>query len=203
MINRPAEKRVVITSIDGLYNEKAKPLIMNINDRRLSPKCLVGAHTFINASLDWVKENRSISLKSDGIERDGETWYAFGQGYGGMRYCSDCKKIDCIHYWESETSYQIKHSNYESTIYVIGLCRFCELRILRFSCGESSSSPAAQELIKKVAVELGRRNPWESPGYGSGWVLEFPATVSNLLETKGTDLAEAYVRGCFLRGSLL
>jgi len=46
-------EKVVVVSIDNLYDEKAEAVSMKINDRRMCTK-----HNFINASLRW--ENQSV-----------------------------------------------------------------------------------------------------------------------------------------------
>ena len=82
------------------WDEKSVAETHNISNRKV---CLVH-HNFINANLHWSKKVPSgeyhISLQNNGEdERFGSPW---GRGYGGIRFCKNCKYIDCIHIWEDE-----------------------------------------------------------------------------------------------------
>ena len=191
--------KVLVGSINDLYDEKAEALVMNINARHFHPFTTCN---WINASLAWMKDNRSINLQSPGIKYklEGEVFEAFGQGYGGIRFCQKCKTIDCIHYWERETTYQVERNKYQSINHVVGLCRFCKLRILRSSGIELHASQEAWELISEVAISLGKNVPGLNNGYGSGWVCELPVAVSQILDEQGRQAAESYLRSTFRAG---
>jgi hypothetical protein len=80
------------------WDEEIKSETHNISTKKL---CLV--HNFINASLHWSKKVPSgeyhISLQNDEeIRRFGPSW----GGRGGIRFCKNCKEIDCIHIWEDD-----------------------------------------------------------------------------------------------------
>jgi len=88
------------------WDEVSKAESHNISDRKL---CLT--HEWINASLRFEKvfdNGHSVSVSIEerhdmvhrsslGDEHFGRKW---GGGYGGIRFCCNCKLIDCIHFWE-------------------------------------------------------------------------------------------------------
>lgn len=175
-----------VASLDGCFDERAEAVIMNISHRQ---PC-VGMHRWINASLSWSKGNRAIALEAG----EGPYTAAWGGGYGGIRYCRRCKRIDCIHWWDSEVVYSIKHHAYLSDKYVIAHCRFCDLRILRFSTRSVRASSEAATIIDEAALAQGRR-PVSEGMYGSWYSGELSAAVSVILEEQGTEAARAYVAG--------
>lgn len=194
--------RKVVNRIEGLYDEKSEAVLMNINARNPTLRCLLGKHDFINASLYWSKnKNRSIDISSPGYKnKDGKIYGAFGIGYGGIRYCRQCKTIDCIHYWDEKTEYAVQHGRYFAEVYDVAVCGACNRRVLRGSFGEMKPSPEAWALIEEVARKLGRRSPSPGSGYGSAWMLEFPVAVSRIIDDQGVKAAELYAESTFLSG---
>ena len=91
----------MITTIYGKtyeWDEESAATLYNITDVKY---CLF--HNFVNASLHFGKTTEegeySISLQADRKPNFNPEW---GTGYGGIRFCTRCKKIDCIHLWEDQ-----------------------------------------------------------------------------------------------------
>jgi len=185
----------VVPSIDGLYDDKAEDLTADISDRK---HCL--RHQFINASLHWgLWAKGFVPLEAENRPRFHRAW---GSGYGGIRFCKNCKQIDCIHDF-TDQCYEVKLDQFYSDQYIIGHCAICKCRILRSHCGCFRTSQEALDLIVKVAKEMGKPftgNPL-TDGWGSGYYLEFPYRVSHLL-LESTQAAEAFIRLTFARGQI-
>jgi len=143
-----------VKTIDGLFDEKAENQIYNLY--RARPwSCLLRPHTFVNASLMWEPPHKGDDSYYS-ISLEGEYW---GKGYGGIRFCRRCKKINCIHIWDKykHRAYEISTDKYYSVVYSISTCKICGRRIYLCSSGESKPNPLAFKLIDEVAVALGRR----------------------------------------------
>ena len=83
-----------------IWDEEAKCQTYNINDKSI---CLI-KHDFVNASLHWSKVlekgvKAHISLENRVAGPFTPQW----GDRGGIRFCTRCKFIDCIHNWEPET----------------------------------------------------------------------------------------------------
>lgn len=183
--------KIEVASLEGLFDEKAEALLMNIRDRRLCVK-----HNWVNASLCWEKDNRSISLENTSPQFPP----AWGGGYGGIRYCRKCKEIDCIHYWDEEYVYVIKHNSYVADTYSVAHCKFCQRRILRSSSRSYSPNSKAFDIIDQAAIALGRpsiSSQFPAGHYGSGFYCELPAAVSLIIDRDGVEAARAYALQVF------
>lgn len=199
------ENAIIVDSSDGLYDEKAEAVIYNISDRQA---CWWRRHAFVNASPQWeairYTDHALVSVPLEGL--------GAGGGYGGIRFCRRCKLIDCIHRWSSEVTYRVMRTEFNLTGYVVGTCERCGRRVLLNSFGCSNPDPRAVALIDEVASELGKPRvsrrteemtlPGYGNGYGSGYVIEFPAQVSQVLKLHGEPEARAYVEEIFRCGSM-
>lgn len=185
---------IVVSSIDGLYDEKAEAILSHINDRK---KC-VWKHDLVNASLYWgSKKDDKGSYFSINLESPKSQFScAWGMGYGGIRYCKRCKLIDCIHLWEEELEkvYEIEKGKYYSEGYSIKTCRVCERRILCSSWGSAQPSRRAFELLSQAAHELGK----DLNKYPSGWHVELPIYISEMIDSQGEAVAMDCARRAFM-----
>lgn len=202
---------VEVQSFDGLYDEQCEAILHNIAKSE-SPAESLGwferirrawrppsfhQHTFVNGSLRFEKNGFSINLQSD------ETQWApaWGGGYGGIRYCAACKFIDCIHLFGEPTLYRLPLSDFHYARLEVGTCKICKRRINRGACTVNNPTLESRELIARVATELGKPIP-SGPGspYGSGWYIELPVQVSQILSRGDVRQAESFVRSCFIAG---
>lgn len=125
-------KYKIVESIDGLYDEGTKAVILKSEKKGLfSFFC---RHEFINASLS----QHGIAINNNGL----------------IRYCRDCKTISCIHE-TTKQYYMIRRDKYYATEHCIEYCCKCNRRILTSGCGVVGSSKKAATLISKVTKELG------------------------------------------------
>jgi hypothetical protein len=186
----------LVETVEGLYDEKAEAKLMHINARKMCFK-----HKFINASLNWRKGDFekgpywSIAIE----ERHDDPLFgkAWGIGYGGIRFCVNCKIIDCIHIWGEQKTYRQQVNPYYSIGYNVETCNVCGRRILRGTWGDYTKvKTEAQRLIEEIAQEYGTT----TSRCGSGFSLELPMTVSLMMD-RGED-ARAYVRAVFDRGHI-
>lgn len=195
MTDQPKTKtKTFVDSLDSYYDERAKALIMNINTRGL---CVL-RHKWINASLYWSKKlepgieaHVDISSPKDVLQRE------WGKGYGGIRYCRRCKKIDCIHNFKESKVYCIG-DGISHISYSVSLCCLCDRRILISSCLVYRPTDEAHKLIALVAKRMSilwTGDP-QTNGWGSMWYCEFPVEVSRLL-IRSPDTAEQYVEAAF------
>ena len=154
-----------VSTIKGHYDEESKSVIQSINNRKF---CF--SHKWINASLRWDKNNYSIS-----IENEQKKW---GFGYGGIRYCEKCKKIDCIHLWDEEKTieYRIGNNDFSYQSYIVKTCRICKRKIYTHGCTHNRPSEKAMELLNKYIPK------YTSNNFGSWWFCELPVEISLMLE---------------------
>jgi hypothetical protein len=68
------------------------------------------------------------------------------------------------------------------------------------SNGYSRPSDAAFKLMDRVARDLGRNPPGINSGYGSGWFIELPACISQVIDAQGEAEAERLVRLAYEKG---
>lgn len=189
----------VVKTIEGLYDEKAEAKLYSINARTLC----IGAHRWVNASLHWQGEKRKdgsycdITFESEKNRYGGAEW---GFGYGGIRFCSKCKHIDCIHHWEAQIVYRVERSKFYAEMYSVDTCLTCARRILRSSYGSCEPSAEAHSIIVDAAEACGKPVPGLGGGYGSGWMCEFPVAVSDVLDSQGHDAALRYAISTFMNG---
>jgi hypothetical protein len=188
------DKITIKDNIKNYYDEKSEAVIMNINSRKLCFK-----HNFINASLRWESKHDekdsycSINLESEARENFNPEW---GRGYGGIRYCKNCKLIDCIHVFNNTITYKIETDEFSGAEYCISKCSICDRRILRSGCGYSNPSSEAFKLISDVFKEYNRPSPLSREtmmNYGSGYCFELPIHVSRLIRDQGEAAAKNYV----------
>lgn len=190
---------IIVSALEGLFDEEAEAAIYEINDRRL---CL--RHSWVNASLQWQTETTAEGKFWAVTFRGGE-WCnepAWGQGHGGIRFCKRCKRIDCIHLFE-ESTYKIPVDAYVWGEYVIGVCRRCHRRILLAGWQVVSHSEKDIALIQEIANELGAS--WSvhplSFAYGSYYYTDFPVAVARLLDTGEGERARRFIRETFTLGA--
>lgn len=140
-----------VESIDGLYDEIAEARLMDINKRKF---CI--RHKWINASLRWEKQLdegfTSINFESE----KGMFNREWGKGYGGIRFCSKCKRIDCIHRFKKEDTIEYRIGNMEDyDAFYVEKCEICGRKILTGSCQVLSKTPNLQErFYKPGAIEI-------------------------------------------------
>lgn len=194
------EKRTTVPSINGLYDEKSEAVVMYMNDKKFCLK-----HDFINASLIWNKKtinDRMVEIPLESEEKKG-FYPAWGNGYGGIRYCKKCKKIDCIHIWDNHNTYYIPiHSNFYGIEYYVSHCEICDKRILRSSCCVCTPNIDANILIQNVYHEVTGKS-FNAFNFGSGFSIELPTYISMLLEDGKQDQAKRYLYGLFTSNSPL
>lgn len=187
---------ILVSSVNGLYDEKTEAVIMNISDRKRCWKL----HDFINASLCWEKkisEKKHFSIWIESPKT--ELLSGWGQGCGGIRYCRKCKLIDCIHLWEEpRKAYEVEEGKYYSVGYSIDTCRVCNRRILRSSWGSCNPNMKALEIISKAASEIGKN----VQNYPSGWHVELPVYISEILDSQGEEAAMQAARQAFSGSAL-
>lgn len=186
---------IKVSTIDGLYDEKSEALTCNVSGRRDAWRCLVSPHKWVNASLHFERENFSINLKC--TKSDPPAW---GESYGGIRFCRRCKLIDCIHLWGEEKHYEVESGKFYSTHHEVATCRICLKRILRGGWGQPKPDPEAWEVMNQVCKELGKAPVRADGGYGSGWICELPVAISQILDEQGRDSALDYARTIFRSG---
>jgi hypothetical protein len=193
------ENKIIVQSFAGLWDEESEARLYNIANRK---RCL--HHNFVNASLLWepTKSNPkrfSIKLESPKSEFTCE----WGVGYGGIRLCSQCKTIDCIHLWDNDkaATYIVQHGPFYEEHRSVDTCRICGRRIARSGCGVSKPSDDSQRIIAEEYMALNGRefNPW---AFGSGWSIEFPVYVSRTLASGGEAAAREAVRRAFISGDI-
>lgn len=203
MKNRDVE---VVKTIEGFYDEKAEALSVNIAKRRLCLK-----HDWVNASLHWSKQ---VEIKTEGEKSSGSCYHIsieslarenfnseWGIGYGGIRFCKNCKQIDCIHLWEWQKEYWVRENEFCHDSSIIAKCKICERRILKSGVRLYSSSPEAYNLIQRVVKEL--NIPYDNPvssSYGSNFYTLLPMRTAYILKTATEAEAEGYVRSVFISG---
>ena len=192
------EELVEVASIDGLWDEKAEAVSHDIANVKLDWRVpwLLHRHTFINGSLRFERDNYLICLEAPKTELRP----AWGGGYGGIRYCINCKLIDCIHLWESTVTYKVVQSKFHYYSYSVSTCGICKRRIQRGASTCNQPSDEAWKLILKVANELGVPAPGIGSGYGSGWMCEFPVQVSQILDSDSEERAVNFIRNTFAHG---
>ena len=181
---------IIVSSFDGLYDEKAEAVVMDINHRKV---CI--RHAFINGSLRWDgKKDQEGSFASVSFESPGTVIHQeWGQGYGGIRYCKRCKFIDCIHFWEKTGTYEIKHTDFYSTKATVAFCSHCRRKVLLGSSGDCHPGMQALALIHEVVQDLGKP-PIQPGNYGSYWLCEWPCQVAEVLQRDGAEQAKEFIR---------
>lgn len=134
---------VKVKTFDGLWDEKAEALSCNINKRVFCWK-----HNWINASLRWGGTLDNYHVEICEVRGKDST------GYGTIRFCKKCKLIDCMHWWKTETTYEIDWNKYYSETTTVKLCSRCNLRINTGGGGQCHPSEEASKLISEVMKEL-------------------------------------------------
>ena len=187
-------KYVNVSTIKGLYDEVSEPVTMDISDREL---CL--SHRFINASLHWHEFSGGVPLEAEDKPQFHRIW---GKAYGGICYCKRCKLIKCIHNF-TDAYFEVKHDSFRSKRFTIGHCVLCNRRVLRETSGYFTPSQEALALLVRIAKDMGIHFSGDplSDGFGSGYYLELPYTVSKML-VDNPNQAENFVRGIFIRGRI-
>lgn len=185
---------IKVSSIDGLFDEKSEALSCNISYRTL---CLT--HKWINASLHFERDKFFVSMEAPAKENFNREW---GMGYGGMRYCRNCKLIDCIHLWDEKKHYEIEQGKYYSLHHDIGHCRICERRILLVVWGDSHPDQSIWTIIHDACRATNRPSVDFNSGYGSAWFSEFPIQVCDVRDSHGDEAALAYAKQILLSGDL-
>jgi len=148
---------------------------MKINDRRVCTK-----HNFINASLKWEKpisKERIVLINFEAELKEGfhPEW---GSGYGGIRYCKNCKIIDCIHLWKQHKIYVVNHNKFRSTEYLVSTCGICERNILRCETKLLQPSEEAWNLITQTYRDVLQKE-FNSFDFSSGVSVELAVHISN------------------------
>lgn len=190
--------KIEVLTFDGLYDEKSEAVLHNILNRK---RCW--NHNFINGSLHFEKSVDEKTYYSITLESVASTFNPeWGTGYGGIRYCTKCKIIDCIHMWSTTETYIKRLSDFCYDSLSVSSCRICNRRISRGSCRVNEPSSAAWGLITGVASEMGRPAPGINSGYGSAWMCEFPVQVSQILKQSGELAAKEFVRETFNQGEI-
>ncbi len=187
---------VFVQTIEGFYDEKAKAELHNINKRKY---CF--GHEFINASLHWTSgkldDRGYYDITIEERHDDPHFGNAWGIGYGGIRFCLKCKKIDCIHIWGEKKVYKQQVNPYYLIGYIVDSCKICGRRILRQSWGDYTKvKKEAIELIAEVAKEYGT----SIDRCGSGFSIELPMQVSLIMDQGGD--ARVYIQNIFERGHI-
>ena len=113
-------KYIDVKDFSEFCDEKSVAESHNILDKKFCLK-----HDWINASLRWEKNGYSVDIESL-KDWSGKKW---GTGYGAIRFCRKCKKIDCIHYWDIEKTYRIWINSKDYDICVIKHCKRCRRNI--------------------------------------------------------------------------
>lgn len=199
-----SDNLIVVNTIEGLYDERADAVTMNISNRKFCIK-----HNFINGSLHWEKEvleSRDkekgrgslyhISLEADAKENFNRDW---GKGYGGIRFCRYCKLIDCIHQF-TDVEYRVNKDEFEYTSHIIGTCAICKRLILKGGCTHFESTPESWALIMKVTKEMGIDfKDYGNSGYGSNYYTILPANTAREMKIS-IERAETYIRNVFNKG---
>jgi len=186
-----------VESIDGLFDEESAAITRNIRDKKFCIK-----HKLVNASLYWADTpNRHVSV-------EGKDWGSI------IRYCVNCKWLDCLHHWGEEITYRIYSHKFYYSAWFIKTCKFCEKRIKTGGCGVHDSTVEAFELIAEVAKSYNKEwtgdpappaegckmEPTKRCGYGSNWYTILPSTTSRILADEGREMAKLYVQGVFMSG---
>lgn len=189
----------VVGEIEGYYDERAQAVQCNINERL---RCF--SHHWINASLQWESDLKKVGFQTSvSLEcpKRQNFNYAWGAGYGAIRFCKKCKLIECIHDFDNPTEYRRVIDDFQHTGYSVSMCKICSRRILKSSWNSFTPTNEAFALIMEVAKELGL--PWNgdprSSGYGSNYFTIFPSETSRLLKVS-RQVASKYVEGVFRRG---
>ena len=151
-----------IQTIEGLYDEKAEAVNNRINNRHLCFK-----HKWINAYLRWQERADGMSYWCIDFNHPGEKNTL-------IRYCSRCKKIDCMHRFNKIKTYIKEIDEFYHIEYSVGFCGCCKKRILLHSCGCCHPSETAVRLIEEVAEELNI----DFLNCGSSYQIELPLEVS-------------------------
>ena len=159
------------------WDERAVAEIHNIAKREF---CFV--HNWINASLCFSKGNVSVSIQ----ERHDDEYFGkqWGTGYGGIRFCKNCKEIDCIHFWEEEIE---KNKSWKSCEHnwVGGLTRSTDNNgaewvcskcgaTYRFMCGHGGSlyvcGPCYKLVTDNMINECGSLDRYLSEHCSAPWI---------------------------------
>lgn len=189
------DKIIITDNIEKYYDEESEAVLMNINNRKFCLK-----HKFINASLQWERNNYSIRLESKARKNFNPEW---GTGYGGIRYCKRCKCIDCIHIFEPTKTYCIETNEFSGANFIISRCKICKRRILRGVYGYTGSLIESHKLINDVFQEHGMKSPLSKESeYGSGYFIELPLNVSRLLRDCDENAARAYIESVIKCGRI-
>jgi hypothetical protein len=195
-------ERVVVQSIDGLYDEEAEAIVRRIDERKFCFK-----HKFVNASLAWASKTypNCPYFFIDIENRADQPGFCFpwGVGYGGIRYCKRCKLIDCIHVWDKAKSvvYAIVSSPFYETCSVVETCRACGRRVLTNGWGSCKPSVDSARIITEEYQKL-KGVEYDASRFGSGWSLEFPVHISEVLASQGEEAAREEARTAFRIGDI-
>jgi hypothetical protein len=198
---------IIITSIDGLYDEKNTAELHSINNRK-AHNFLYREHKWVNASLEWRNQeydawHNDRRPRSEQIDNPSAgTMWAFDlfSDRRCIRFCLRCKQIDCPHLFKESQEYERQFTPYSGQQWLVSTCDICKRRILMGSNGYSRPSNAAFKLMDRVARDLGRNPPGINSGYGSGWFIELPACISQVIDAQGEAEAERLVRLAYEKG---
>jgi hypothetical protein len=171
------EKREMI-ALD--YDEKAEPVEYNEPRYKIIQK-LCPHPSYVNASL----ATHPTAERPFGIKISKEI------GYGPLRFCRICKKVDCVHDFVNENVDE-EHGKYHLTRHQIGLCRKCGRRIYRLSYGIHLANDAATRMMHDLAQQVGLDcNDYSK--LGSYWYCELRTKVSDLIDAGRTTDAEKFI----------
>jgi hypothetical protein len=195
-------RREIVKSIEGLYDEVSKAVLMQVNNRK---RCF--SHSFINASLHWESPHTakddsyySIDLQSRKIHEFDCEW---GFGYGAIRYCEKCKYISCIHLWDKAkfVVYQIDAGPFYHDEWYVETCRICGRRIRTGGCGVSKPSDEGWRILMDEHKAL-TGSEFKTGSFGSGYSCELPVHLSEVFASAGEAAARQAARAAFQSGDI-
>jgi hypothetical protein len=112
-------------------------------------------------------------------------------GYGVIRFCRVCKKIDCMHEFEDEIIDDAQGA-YCVRKHLIGHCQKCGRRIYRTSWTVYLGNDEAMQLMHNIAKANGIEEDYQK--LGSYWYCELRTQVSQLMDAGETERAEIVVK---------
>ena len=185
-------KEIEVASIDGLYDERDLAELHDINNRKWC-----WSHIWITASL------------SAEVRRDGHhfSWHLAHHDWQHpermkslsqpIRFCRNCKVIDCVHILpeEANVKYIVRQGKFTHTEHLVQKCLSCNRRILTAGCTVCEPSRDGMDIVRSVAKEMGV----DMGRCGSGFFCELPVQVSEIAE-HDQDMARSHAKQAFLHG---